>query len=77
MTALVVVTVNVTMPVGAAPLLPAALDEVCVSTSTVTVKAVFAATDVEFGVTVSDVGALVTVMVDELALLALKLGSPE
>ena len=76
-TALVVVTVNVTMPVGAATLLPAVLDEVCVSTRTVTVKAMLAATDVEFGVTVTDVGALFIVMVDALVLLALKLGSPE
>jgi hypothetical protein len=76
-TELVVVTVNVTMPVGAAPLLPAALEEVCVSTSTFTVKAVLAATEVGFGVTVSDVGALVIVMVDALVLLGLKLGSPE
>lgn len=73
-----VVAENVTDPVGAAPVLPAAgFEDVCVSTRTVSEKAVFAATDVELGVTAAVVDALVTVMVGAVVLLALKLLSPE
>ena len=73
----VVVADNVTVPVGAAPVLPTAgFEEVRVSTSTVSEKAVFATTDVELGVTVEVVVALVTVMVGALVALAAKLLSP-
>jgi hypothetical protein len=73
----VVVAVNVTVPVGAAPVLPAAgLEEVSVSTNTVSEKVVFAATDVELGVTAEVVGALLTVMVGAFVMLVLKLLSP-
>jgi hypothetical protein len=73
----VVVAENVTVPVGAAPVLPAAgLEEVSVSTTTVSEKAVFAATDPELGVTTEVVGALATVTVGALVRLELKLRSP-
>jgi hypothetical protein len=73
----VVVAENVTVPVGEAPELPAAgLEEVSVSTTTVSENGVFAATDAELGVTAEVVGALLTVIVVALVLLALKLASP-
>ena len=75
--ALVVVAVKVIVPVGAAPELPAAgFVDVCVSTSTVNEKAVFAAIVVGLEVIFDVVAALVTVTVGALVLLALKLGSP-
>lgn len=65
-----VVAVKVTVPVGAAPVLPTAgLEEVCVSIRTVSENVVFAGTDVELGVTAAVVDAFVTVKVGALVLL--------
>jgi hypothetical protein len=72
-----VVAENVTVPVGGAPELPAAgPEEVSESTTTVSEKGMFAATDPELGVTAEVVGALLMVMFVALVTLALKLPSP-
>jgi hypothetical protein len=72
----VVVAENVTVPVGAAPVLPAGFEELSESTTTVSENAVFAATDEELGVSAAVVGALFTVMVGAVVTLELKLPSP-
>jgi hypothetical protein len=73
----VVVTENVTDPVGAVPELPAGgFVEFCVSTTTIIEKLVVAEADKTLGVAVTVVGALVTVTDGALVLLALKLLSP-
>ena len=73
----VVVAVKVTIPVGAAPVLPpGGFEEVCVSTSTVREKPVFAAIVAGLVVMAAVVEALVTVRTVVLELLGLKLLSP-
>lgn len=73
----VVVAEKVTIPVGAAPVLPAAgFEEVCVSTKTVSEKAVFAATLEGLVVMAAVVEALVTLRTVTLELLGSKLLSP-
>jgi hypothetical protein len=73
----VVVAEKVTIPVGAAPVLPAAgFEEVCVSTSTVIEKPVFDAIVAGLVVMAAVVEALVTLRTVTLELLGSKLLSP-